>query len=330
MRRKIGTKVTLLVSLFIFAITLSHGEEWKTYESPVGYSIDYPSDWQASSDLFGLFVNIRRPQTLGTVSLGFIPLSHEYILVNFESLDDFVEKLHLREFKKSFNPILLEKGKITIDDREVSFFVYTSTMTGLKDGKKLKSKKYAFVKDSIIYYLGYRATEENFNKYLPIFETIVRSVKPSARIDRLKDSAFKVLNEWVSSSFLEEDDPRLLQMRQNWQKEFLEFSVEDIKNREPGIEGVIEAGQLLQLYGEHEQAIKHFQEAVKMEPNTPQAAYVYMYLGGSYFELKQHEMAEENFIIAKKLFKKMEEDGTPMSQYIKNYLEKYLQDTLDS
>jgi len=276
-----------------------------------------------------LFVNIRRPQTLGVVSLGFIPLNHENILVSFKSLEDFVDKLHVKEFEKAFNPKLLEKGEIALGNKEASFFVYTSTMTGLKDEKKLKSKKYTFVEDSIIYYFGYRATEEDFDKYLPVVEMMFQSIKPSARIDLLKNSDFNTLNTWVASSFLPKDDPELLRAQQSWQKEFLEFAVDDIKNREPGIEGIIEAGQFLQFHGEHEQAIEHFQEIIEMEPDTPGIAYVYLHLGSSYFELKKHKKAKENLIKAKELFQKMEESGTPIPQYVRNYLKKYLQNPLD-
>jgi len=316
-------KIISIIIITIFFCCNCYGAEWETYESPAGYSIDYPSDWNASEDLFGLYAIVRAKKTLGYVSVGFIPLKYEGISVSFKDLEDFTEKLYMRDSKKDFNVKLWERGKTSINGREASFFVYTSTITGLKDDRKLKHKEYAFIENSVIYFFKYRTWEEDFDKYLPVAEKIVQSIKPNIKLEILEDRAFSILDMWIGSSFQKKEDYQKTDNFKNWIKGYMKSATEDIKKREPGIGGIIEAGQFFQVHGEHEKAIEHFEEAINIDPDDPSLASAYMYLGGSYYEVGQYDKAEENLLKAKSLLQEHLDKGT-LPGFTKSYLEGYL------
>jgi hypothetical protein len=172
----------LLPMFFIIGLLPFDGyaEEQKTYTASASYfqySIDYPSDWELT-DIYG-FVKIISP--LENKSDGF----RENIVVTVadlskkpRSLEEFsnvwlkIIPLELSNFK------LLNEDKSVIGgnigyEKEALFYIYS----GSKDAKNFKYKRYIFKNNTNIYEVIYEAKEEDFDKYLPKAESIIRSIK---------------------------------------------------------------------------------------------------------------------------------------------------------
>lgn len=164
-----------LVSLLVLTTFNCYGEERKTYTgsgSYFSYSIDYPSNWQPI-DMYG-FVKFMAPPANKTddfresVMLTVADLSKKPMsLEQFSSMWLTIVPQELSNFK------LLDKGESVIDGKNTLFYVYK----GNKDRKSLKCKRYTLIINSNIYELLYEAKEEDFNKYLPQAESIMKSIK---------------------------------------------------------------------------------------------------------------------------------------------------------
>ena len=166
-------KLFVFLGVILSLVTSSHGAEMKTYNSTgsyFNYSIDYPSDWQVG-DTYG-FVTISPLKNLSediSVTVTIADLSKKpKTLEEFNSL--MFDKIIPQELS---NFQILDKGKAVIDGKESLFYVYK----GNKEGKGLKYKQYSFKNNTNIYELTFEARIEDFDRYLPKVENIIKSIK---------------------------------------------------------------------------------------------------------------------------------------------------------
>ena len=156
----------LFSSLTVFAQT-------KTFTNDLfGYTIDYPETWTQGN--IGTIIFFRSPlENAKDVVAENVTVAVEDMSANPMTLDQYTDK-----FLKvapgifpGFRP--LEKGEAVIDARGARYMVYDTKQFG----QELKHKIYYFSVGRRMFSLTYTAQPEMYDKYLPLAEEIMGSVR---------------------------------------------------------------------------------------------------------------------------------------------------------
>lgn len=163
----------IIMCLSFFFYSNSYAEEWKTYESELGFTFDYPSDWTVSR--YEWVQEITPPDKSASIVL------YMDIACGL-TLDELAEEVYSDKIKRLPN-IPIEKGKTKISGKEAHYFIFRV------EGSNKKHKMYLFCETLAGYNLGcsvsYKRRQESFDEYLPIVEKVISSFKISAN-EKLK------------------------------------------------------------------------------------------------------------------------------------------------
>lgn len=170
--RRIGLFL-ILVLWANMALAIGH----KTYTSPVFlYAVDYPEDWRIKE--VGRAVSVSSPfeskddkfaENVQIVAEDLSKAPTEITLIDYHRAGLKNAEKFLKDFKA------LEEAQTRWLDRDTVVMLYSMTLRG----EKFRCKDYKFAVGKTFYVLTYYATEENFDKYLPAAESIMRSIRVS-------------------------------------------------------------------------------------------------------------------------------------------------------
>jgi hypothetical protein len=165
--------IALLITpaISLHSIGLASGQSSDVYHNEkYGFSIQPPSGWI-----------VVEPGLAGTIVQFLGPIEDNHV-VSFNIVTEDALGLALNEYvyaskqnmaQNFTNFELLSEGSRTIGGRDAYEIVYTFTM-GVKD---LKAKVVLLLKDSRAYVITYGGFQDNYDGYLPAFESSIESFK---------------------------------------------------------------------------------------------------------------------------------------------------------
>ena len=162
--------------IFALAAHSAFAAEKKTYTNArYLYSVDYPADWRVKEisrvTLFMSPLESREDKFAENVEVDVDDLSREeeVSLIEYHRQSVSLATGILKDFK------LLEEAKTEFMGREAIAVLYTATVKE----RSFRFKKIVFMVGKSAYAVTYNALDEDFEKYLPVAEKIMRSLQVS-------------------------------------------------------------------------------------------------------------------------------------------------------
>jgi hypothetical protein len=159
----------------LFVAGTCYAERLETYTNHrFNYTVDYPESWNVMEAASGL-VAFKAPKTshrddidenVSVKALNFGPQKPE----SAEQWRD-VETLNLAKIMPQFS--LLDNGTTRIGNRQAAFLIYNTS----KGRVMLRIKQCLFLVDSVGYVVTYVATEATYDRYSPLAEDIISSIR---------------------------------------------------------------------------------------------------------------------------------------------------------
>ncbi|MFH1875843.1 MAG: hypothetical protein ABH865_03025 [Candidatus Omnitrophota bacterium] len=171
--------VLCFVSVSFFTFLNSYAEGLKEFKANSGCSFQYPSDWEVNDkNQEGIALHV--PNEITTVFIFFKPL--DCINKNIDAYTKDWLKFTLGMEQKSqyadgTENKLIEKGETEINGYKMTWL---SLIHNEKDNLRIfKIKCYIFVVNGNGFLFEYQALENDFEKYLPQVEAIMKSFQPA-------------------------------------------------------------------------------------------------------------------------------------------------------
>ena len=162
--------------LLVLAAGPALAEEKTTYTSlRYLYSVDHPADWRvkeiSNATLFLSPLESKEDKFAENVEVDVEDLSQagEVPLMEYHRKAVDNATLMLKDFK------LLEEAKTEFNGHEAVAVLYTATVKG----NSFRCKKIVFFAGKNAYALTYNALNEDFDKYLPAADKVMRSLQVS-------------------------------------------------------------------------------------------------------------------------------------------------------
>lgn len=170
--RKIGI-ILVLAILPMTALAAGH----KTYTHPFFlYALDYPEDWRIRE--VGKATSVSSPfeskddkfaENVQIVAEDLSRSPVEVTLLDYHRAGLKNAEKYLADFKP------LEEAQTQWLDRDTLVMLYSMTLRG----EKFRCKDYKFMAGKTFYVLTYYAAELDFEKYLPVAERVMKSIRVS-------------------------------------------------------------------------------------------------------------------------------------------------------
>jgi len=162
----------VLITL-ILAVSVIGCAQSKTYtNTELGFSCQYPADWDAEENMMGALVIFAGPMTLDdtfmiNISIVTDELSDVYTVEEYSRLTEL-------QFEKSGNDYVKIQGKNTTISG-LPAIVQTFTVT--VDDYPIKDIQAYFIKDMTAYIITYDTIEESHDKYTDYFDLVISTFK---------------------------------------------------------------------------------------------------------------------------------------------------------
>lgn len=165
----------MIVLLFLLNAN-AYYEEQKIYRnSYFNFTVNYPASWKVQETRVGAIfisppINNESSSFAENVDISVNEIGNNSINAKSyleKSIKDLQSSKDMRNFK------VFETGESKIGDKKAVFVSYS----GILWGNSFKCKQYVIIEGSILYLLTYYGEGEDFYKFLPQAESIIKSFR---------------------------------------------------------------------------------------------------------------------------------------------------------